>query len=86
MKKRIRLTLAAALTAVAIMAASAGNAFAIANPDNNGKAENAPGQQTAGENCSGVVNKQEEKGVAAGGGPKEDIPAPTNCDHFFQNS
>jgi hypothetical protein len=34
-------------------------------------------------NCSANIGKQTEKGIAAGGGKKEGIPAPTNCDHFF---
>lgn len=38
-----------------------------------------------GANCGAVIAKQYANGVAAGGGPKEGIPAPTNCDHFFQN-
>lgn len=36
-------------------------------------------------NCAEVVAKQAAKGIAAGGGPKEGILAPTNCDHFFQD-
>jgi hypothetical protein len=34
--------------------------------------------------CPKAIEKQTEKGVEAGGGPKEGVPAPTNCDHFFQ--
>ena len=34
--------------------------------------------------CGDVIARQSDKGVAAGGGPKAGIPAPTNCDHFFQ--
>jgi hypothetical protein len=26
-----------------------------------------------------------EKGISAGGGKKEGVPAPTNCDHFFNS-
>ncbi len=37
------------------------------------------------QNCGRVIEKQSEKGIVAGGGPKAGIPAPTNCDHFFQN-
>ena len=36
------------------------------------------------ENCAATVDKQTEKDISAGGGSKEGIPAPTNCDHFFQ--
>ena len=61
-------------------------AFAYANPDNQGNAEFAPGQVTAEENCENAVDKQEEKGVEAGGGPKAGTgEAPLNCDHFFQD-
>jgi hypothetical protein len=35
------------------------------------------------ENCGSTVDRQTEGDVSAGGGPKEDVPAPTNCDHFF---
>jgi hypothetical protein len=34
-------------------------------------------------NCEANVAKQFDAGVAAGGGKKEGIPAPTNCDHLF---
>jgi hypothetical protein len=36
------------------------------------------------ENCGGVIMTQSDAGIEAGGGPKEGILAPTNCDHFFQ--
>jgi hypothetical protein len=35
--------------------------------------------------CEKNIDKQTAKRVAAGGGPKKGIPAPTNCDHFFQD-
>jgi hypothetical protein len=35
------------------------------------------------ENCIATIIRQSERGVFAGGGPKAEIPAPTNCDHFF---
>ena len=34
-------------------------------------------------NCGATVDRQTEGDVSAGGGPKEGVPAPTNCDHFF---
>ena len=34
--------------------------------------------------CIANIDKQTASGVTAGGGPKSGIPAPTNCDHFFQ--
>ena len=39
--------------------------------------------QSAVENCLANIAKQTDKGVSAGGGKKEGIPAPTNCDHFY---
>ena len=84
--KRIVMLLTVALVMAVMMVASAGNAFASANPDNNGKTENAPGQQTAKENCTDAVIKQSNKGVRAGGGPKDETNAPINCDHFWQNT
>jgi hypothetical protein len=35
------------------------------------------------ENCGATIDRQTEGDVSAGGGPKEGVPAPTNCDHFF---
>jgi hypothetical protein len=43
---------------------------------------NPPPQAVAA--CENNIDKQSAKKVAAGGGPKAGIPAPTNCDHFFQ--
>ena len=36
--------------------------------------------------CEKNIDKQTAKGVSAGGGPKAGVPAPTNCDHFFQEN
>jgi hypothetical protein len=58
-------------------------AFAYANPGNNGNAGNAPGQAKAVPNCGNTIGTQTENGVAAGGGHKEGVPAPTNCDKEF---
>jgi len=33
--------------------------------------------------CSEAVDRQLAMGTEAGGGPKEGIPGPANCDHFF---
>ena len=41
--------------------------------------------QKATDACGANIEKQTAKGVSAGGGKKQGIPAPTNCDHFFQN-
>ena len=35
--------------------------------------------------CEKNIDKQTAKGVSAGGGPKAGVPAPTNCDHFYQS-
>jgi hypothetical protein len=74
-----------AFGAAVLLAFSLGTpaAFAIANPNNNGNGSNAPGQARADENCGNVIDKQTAMGVSAGGGPKQGVPAPTNCDHFF---
>lgn len=66
-----------------MLLSSVSYAFAYANPGNNGNAGNAPGQTNAQANCEQNIGKQIEKGVSAGGGPKEGVPAPTNCDHYF---
>ena len=65
------------LTAALVVALSLafGSSVAFASHDN--------GNLTASVNCGNNINKQIDAGLAAGGGPKEDIPAPTNCDHFF---
>ena len=34
--------------------------------------------------CEANIDKQTTDGVSAGGGPKAGVPAPTNCDHFYQ--
>ena len=34
--------------------------------------------------CENHIDKQSAKGVSAGGGPKVGVPAPTNCDHYYQ--
>ena len=36
------------------------------------------------EACGNALDRQIEKGVSAGGGPKAGEPGPLNCDHFFQ--
>ncbi len=56
---------------------------ALAASPGSGNPGNAPGQAHAQANCNNTIDRQYGKGVAAGGGPKEGILAPTNCDHFF---
>jgi hypothetical protein len=61
------------------------SSFASANPNSNANAANAPGQAKAEANCGNAIDKQTaKKGVQAGGGPKTELPAPTNCDHVWQ--
>ena len=81
--KRILTVLTVAVLMAVMLVAGAGYAFAYANFDNNGNAANAPGQQNAQDNCSDTIGKQSDKDVSAGGGPKEGVPAPTNCDKFY---
>ncbi len=35
--------------------------------------------------CGNALDRQLEKGVTAGGGPKAGEPGPLNCDHFYQD-
>jgi hypothetical protein len=79
-----RILLVLAVGAIMVLS-SVSYAFAEANPNNNGNAANAPGQVNADANCGNAIDKQEDKGVEAGGGPKAGTDeAPINCDHFFQ--
>jgi hypothetical protein len=82
MKHIVTVLTIAALMAVMVFA-GAGYAFAFANPDNEGNASNAPGQNNAQENCFENITRQLEKGLSAGGGPKEGTIGTTNCDKFF---
>jgi hypothetical protein len=72
MRKRITLVLMTA--AVALVAVPAASPYGGPNPN-----------PRAVENCEANIDKQTVNGVAAGGGKKEGVPAPTNCDHFFQS-
>ena len=69
------------LTAALVVALSLafGSSVALADHDSGGVQPGDP----AYDNCSEVIDKQSEKGTTAGGGPKEGVLAPTNCDHFF---
>jgi hypothetical protein len=80
-----RILLVVAVGAIMVLS-SVSYAFAGANPNNNGNAEDAPGQGIAGTNCDNAIDKQGAKGVEAGGGPKAGTgEAPNNCEHFFQD-
>ena len=35
-------------------------------------------------NCIAAFERQAERGLEAGGGPKAGEPGPLNCDHYFQ--
>jgi hypothetical protein len=83
MKRMIIVLTVAALMAV-MLVVGAGSAFAVAYNEVSGGPSQAEINDEAGENCEENVMKQTEEDVAAGGGPKQDIDAPTNCDHFYQ--
>jgi hypothetical protein len=68
-----------------LMVALAVPAFAAALPGSQGT--QGQGQLTAFDNCEFNANqKQSDKGVIVGGGPKVDVVGPTNCGHFFQQT
>ena len=72
------------LICCAVAAVLAPSASGYAFIDANGKAFEAPGLEQAAAECGKVINLQTMREIVAGGGPKAGIPAPTNCDHFFQ--
>jgi hypothetical protein len=59
--------------------AGLGVAFVLATALPATAAENPSAQK-----CENTIARQTENGVSAGGGPKAGIPAPTNCDHYYQ--
>ena len=82
----------ATLGALTMSLAFGGASALAAAPPGAGGSGDAPGQVHASENCSEALATQNERGVTAGGGPKSvtsdetgsAVPAPANCDHFFQ--
>jgi hypothetical protein len=70
MKRTLALASAAALTALIGITAPA---------QASGK-----GAEQSSIKCGNVIVFQEGANIAAGGGPKVGIPAPVNCDHYFQ--
>ena len=58
--------------AIALIAAPVGSSYSDDHP-------NARAQ----ENCEANIAKQIDRELAANGGTKDGLPAPTNCDHFF---
>ena len=77
--KRVFSVLAVTALMVAMLAVSAGSAFAVANPDNNGNTENATGQPNARENCKAAILNQDRNTATNG---KKYGFQPANCDHF----
>jgi hypothetical protein len=79
MSKRSLLASAVCIGAFAVSASGAlayGPAPPPGNPDGTAQLEA----------CGNALDRQIEKGVTAGGGPKAGEPGPLNCDHFFQAS
>ena len=69
---RARILLALMVIGVVLIAAPSASPFGGPQPN-----------QNAMDNCRDNVAKQIANGVSAGGGPKEGLPGPTNCDHLF---
>jgi hypothetical protein len=80
--RRLVLVLAVAALMAAVMVVIATPAFAFANPDNKGNAQNAAGQRQAVDNSDELDQRQDTPGK--GGGPKSGTTLPNNADHFFQ--
>ena len=80
MRKVIVPLICSCAVAAVVAAPASGYAFFASN----GKAFSAPGLEQAVAACSKTIGLQAMRDIAAGGGPKQGITAPTNCDHFFQ--
>ena len=78
--RRVILLICSCAVAAVLAPAASGYAFS----DANGKAFEAPGLEQAVAQCGKVIDLQTMREIVAGGGPKAGIPAPVNCDHFFQ--
>jgi hypothetical protein len=78
--RRVILLICSCAVAASLAPPASGYAFI----DANGKAFEAPGLEKAVAECEKVISLQTMRVIVAGGGPKAGIPAPTNCDHFFQ--
>jgi hypothetical protein len=79
MKRILSVMLVVAL----LLAVSASPAFAFANPENNGNAETAPGQEKATDACQANLNKQINDGNTSNGHKIPGNSAPLNCDHVY---
>lgn len=84
MKLRVLLVTFTVALVSAVAAVLVPPASGYAFTDANGKAFEAPGLEQAVAECGKVISLQTMREIVAGGGPKAGIPAPTNCDHFFQ--
>jgi len=67
--------LTAALAATLALGIPAGALAFGPNPNEDGPAIG---------NCGAAFERQADRGITAGGGPKAGEPGPLNCDHFFQ--
>jgi len=79
MSKRSLLAVAVCTVAFAGVSTSGALAYGPAPPPGN------PDNTSQLEACGNALDRQIEKGVTAGGGPKAGEPGPLNCDHFFQD-
>lgn len=80
----MRKVLVPLICAGAVAAALAPPASGYVFFDAKGRAFEAPGLEKAVAECNKVIDLQTMREIAAGRGPKGGIPAPVNCDHFFQ--
>jgi hypothetical protein len=78
MSKRSLFAVSVCTVAFAGVSASGALAYGPAPPKGN------PDGTAQLEACERALERQIEKGVTAGGGPKAGEPGPLNCDHFFQ--
>ena len=80
--RRVLLVLTVAAVMAAIVALSAGSAFAYANhPTGQGSGS---GQSKAAENCTDAVSNQFVGSGAQQNAHQTGSTGPANCDHFFQ--
>ena len=77
---RRRTWTAAVVAAAALLVPASALAYGPAPPPGN------PDGTAQLEACVNALNRQVDKGVTAGGGPKAGEPGPLNCDHFFQGN
>ena len=73
---------AVAVCVAALLGISASGALAYGPAPPPGNPDNDPQLEA----CGRAVERQTNKGTTAGGGPKEGLPGPLNCDHFWQDA